>query len=186
MTSLVSPPNRAPFYEMRFSNYYIFFVKAVFHLLLIRDKLFILLQSIWDLSATRKKNKPSISCTAQQRLVLMGHWKQPYSNFIFCHLNDVSCEKPLLAYSEEEAHTRLMASDITDVLSAILFLSQPLIFIFVPLFSFYNLLFVNGKFDFFCFLFTVSNQEIYCVSVYIYYFFIARSVCFSVNISPIW
>lgn len=119
--------------------------------MLIRDKLFILLQLIWDLSATRKKNEPSISCTAQQRLVLMGHWKQPYSNFIFCHLNDVSCEKPLLAYSEEEARTRLMASDITDVLSAILFLFQPLIFIFVPLFSFYNLLFVNSKFDFFLF-----------------------------------
>ena len=156
---------------MRFSNYYIFFVKAVFYLLLIQDKLFILLQLIWDLSATRKKNEPStISCTAQQRLVLIGHWKQPYSNFIFCHLNHVSCEKPLLAYSEEEAHTRLMASDITDVLSAILFLFQPLIFIFVPLFSFYNLLFVNNKFDFFCFLFTVSNQEVHCVSIYIYYF----------------
>ena len=66
------------------------------------------------------------------------------------------------------------------------FLFQPLIFIFVPLFSFYNLLFVNGKFDFFCFLFTVSNQEVYFVSIYIYYFFIAGSVCFSVNISPIW
>lgn len=137
------------------------------------------------MSATRKKNEPSISCTAQQRLALIGHWKQPYSNFIFCHLNDVSCEKPLLAYSEEETRTRLMASDITDVLSAILFLFQPLIFIFVPLFSFYNLLFVNSKFDF-CFLFTVSNQEVYCVSVYIYCFFIAWSVCFSVNISPIW
>ena len=154
--------------------------------MLIRDKLFILLQLIWDLSATRKKNELSISCTVQQRLVLMGHWKQPYSNFTFCNLNDVSCERPLLAYSEEEAHTRLMASDITDVLSAILFLFQPLIFIFVPLFSFYNLLFVNSKFDVFCFLFTVSNQEVYCVSIYTYYFFIAWSVCFSVNISPIW
>ena len=38
-----------------------------------------------------------------------------------------------------------MASDITDVLSALLFLFQPLIFIFVLLFSFYNLLFVNGS-----------------------------------------
>ena len=64
------------------------------------------------------------------------------------------------------------------------FLFHSLIFIFVPLFSFYNLLFVHGKFDFFCFLFTVSNQEIYCVSIYIYYFFIAGSVCFSVNIAP--
>lgn len=93
MTSLVSPPNRAPFYEMRFSNYYIFFFKGVFYLLLIQNKLFILLQLIWDLLAIRKENEPSISCTGQQRLVLMDHWKQPYSNFIFCHLNDVSCEK---------------------------------------------------------------------------------------------
>ena len=172
MTSLASPPNRAPFYEMRFSNYYIFFVKAGFCLLLIQDKLFILLQLIWDLLATRKKNEPSISCTAQQRLALMGHWKQPDSNFIFCNMNDVYCEKPPLAYSEEENHTRLMSSDITDVLSAILFLFQPLIFIFVPLFSFYNLLFVNGKFDFFWFLFTVSNQEIYCLSIYMYITFL--------------
>ena len=186
MTSFVSPPNRAPFYEMWFSNYYIFFVKAFFYLLLIQDKLFILLQLIWDLLTIRKKNESSISCTGQQRLVLMGHWKQPYSNFIFCNLNDVYCEKPPLAYSEEENHTRLMSSDITDVLAAILFLFQPLIFIFIPLFSFYNLLFVNSKFDFFCFLFTVSNQEIYFVSIYIYYFSIAGSVCFSVNISPIW
>ena len=51
-----------------------------------------------------------------------------------------------------------------DVLSAILFLFQPLIFIFV---SFYYLLFVNGKFDFNMFLFTVSNQELYCVLFYI-------------------
>lgn len=80
---------------MRFSNYYIFFVKALFYLLLIQDKLFILLQLIWDLLATRKKNEPSISCTGQQRLALMGHWKQPYSNFIFCHLNDVSSSSGL-------------------------------------------------------------------------------------------
>lgn len=168
---------------MRFSNYYIFFVKALFYLLLIQDKLFILLQLIWDLLATRKKNEPSISCTGQQRLALMGHWKQPYSNFIFAIW---TMFLPLLAYSEEEARTRLMSSDIPDVLSAILFLFHSLIFIFVPLFSFYNLLFVHGKFDFFYFLFTVSNQEIYCVSIYIYYFFIAGSVCFSVNICPIW
>ena len=51
---------------------------------------------------------------------------------------------PLLAYSEEEARKRLMSSDITDVLSAILFLFHSLIFIFVPLFSFYNLLFVHA------------------------------------------
>ena len=51
---------------------------------------------------------------------------------------------PLLAYSEEEARERLMSSDITDVLSAILFLFHSLIFIFVPLFSFYNLLFVHA------------------------------------------
>lgn len=80
---------------MRFSNYYIFFVKALFYLLLIQDKLFILLQLIWDLLATRKKNEPSISCTGQQRLALMGHWKKPYSNFIFCHLNDVSSSSGL-------------------------------------------------------------------------------------------
>ena len=85
---------------------------------------------------------------------------------------------PLLAYSEEEARTRLMSSDITDVLSAILFLFHSLIFISVPLFSFYNLLFVHGKFDFFCFLFTVSNQEIYCVSIYIYYFFLPGQSAF--------
>ena len=124
------------------------------------DELFILLQLIWDLSATRKKNEPSISCTAQQRLVLMGHWKQHYSNFIFCHLNDVSCEKPLLAYSEEEAHTRLMSLDIIDVLSALLFLFQPLIFIFVLLFSLYNLLFVNG-FSVCCLQFKVRKYIAY-------------------------
>ena len=72
-----------------------------------------------------------------------------------------------------------MSSDITDVLSAILFLFQPLIFIFVPLFSFYNLLFVNGKFNFFCFLFTVSNQEILRINLYILLFYCMVSLLLS-------
>ena len=70
-----------------------------------------------------------------------------------------------------------MASDITDVLSAILFLSQPLIFIFVPLFSFYNLLFVNGKFDFFCFfVYSFKLGNILRISLYILLFYCTVSL----------
>ena len=73
-----------------------------------------------------------------------------------------------------------MASDITDVLSAILFLFQPLIFIFVPLFSFYNLLFVNSKFDFFCFLFTdFKSGSILRISLYILLFYCMVSLLLS-------
>lgn len=65
-----------------------------------------------------------------------------------------------------------MASDITDVLSAILFLFQPLIFIFVPLFSFYNLLFVNSKFDFFLFFCLQFQIRKYIAYQFIYIAFL--------------
>ena len=72
-----------------------------------------------------------------------------------------------------------MASNITDwdVISAILFLFQPLIFIFVP---FYYLLFVNGKFDFnLFFVYSFKSGTILRIILYIILFYCRVSLLFS-------